>query len=236
MTFLAQVQAATARRLIHQSAPAGPMNVIPLILDGNHTYNAAAPVNVSLVDGTYRSSIAAGDSALTTHFNADRGRIDGLVFTGPFAVRFSNIGILYGATYDDYQFCGAIVSNLIGIPPFGPNYMFSLPGQRGPTGLTLEFKNTNQDISMQDDVGQGAIPSGRADILVVRDVAGVRFYYRQPGQTDDDWILLPHASLANHPVPLNESVIVGIVTYGAYWIEEFGGGCDEVVVLSGSYV
>lgn len=227
-----------ARGFFGGSAPAvtpGPTNLIPLMLDGSHTYNGAAPVTVNLVGETYRSSIAAGDSALTTHFNADRGRLDYLSVTGDCVIDFINIGLISGATNEDYQFCGVAVYNTSSPPTFGPDYMFGVIGQRGPTGNTLEFKITINDVSNQNDTGPNTFPTGRGDIRVIRSGSSITMYYRQPGQTDDDWILVPHSSLSNYPVTFDATVRVGIVTYGAYYIEAFSAGCDAVYVNSGSY-
>ena len=205
-------------------------NLLALMLDGDHTYNASGSgVTVDLVDGEYRSSIAGGDASGSTWFESSEGRLDYLTMTGDFDVVAENVGLLSGATAEDYQFCGLICWLSAN------NYEFAVAGNRGSTTSTVEYKATVASASYQDDTGTDSITSHRCDFRVTRSGSTVTFYYRQVGQGDGDWITLPHSSLTARVSFGTGPLRVGIVTYGFSFVEAFTAGCDLIDVRSGSY-
>lgn len=203
-----------------------PVNLIPLMLDGSHTYNGAAPVTVNLVGETYRSSIAGGDAAATTWYNGDEGRMDYVEFTGDFDVVASSVGLLTGADPGDFQFCGLICWLS------ATNYEFAVAGNRSPATSTIEYKATVSGTSYQNDIGTDAIASHVCDLRVARVGSTVTFYCRAVGATE--WTTLPHSSLFGRVSFGTSTVRIGLLTYGYAFVAAFTGGCDSVVATTGT--
>lgn len=203
-------------------------NLIPTMLDGSHTYQAA-DVSVTQSGSTYTASIGAGDASGTTWFTTSEGRLDYVTFTGDFDVTASNIGLTSGATVNDFQFCGLAVwlSSL--------NYEFAVAGNRGTDATsTIEYKSTLAGSSQQDDTLTDSITNHICDIRVARVSSTVTFYYREVGDTS--WITIPHSSLAHRVSFSTGAVRVGIVTYGFGTVVAFTSSCDSVVATVGTPV
>lgn len=209
--------------------PSAGGNLIPLMLDGSHTYDAAA-VSVSLVGGeTYLASIPSGDAGGTLWWLGDEGRMDYATYTGDFDVRAYNVGLKSGSDVNDFQFCGLAAW----IDPL--DYEFAVAGNRGGTGQTIEYKSTVNGSSNQNDIGANAITGGQCDLRVVRVGSAVTFYWRQVGAGEGAWTSLPHSSFSR-PTYGTGPVRVGLITYGYLTVSAFTGGCDMVEAVVGSPV
>lgn len=205
-------------------------NLIPLMLDGSHTYQAADLPSATETDGVYSASIGAGLHDETTWYNADEGRLDYVTLTGDFDIRAHNIGLTSGATPGDYQFCGLLVWLSSG------NWEFAVAGNRAATTSTIEYKSTLSNSSTQNDIGTNAITNHMCDLRAVRTGSTVSFYYRQVGEGEGDWLLLPHASLSHRVAFGAGAVRVGIITYSFSGVAAFTSSCDSVQVAEGSPV
>lgn len=211
----------------YTAPPSGDGNLIPLMLDGSHSYDAAA-VSVSLTGSNeYLASIPGGNANGTLWWVGDEGRMDYVTVSGDFDIRALNVGLKSGSDANDFQFCGLIcwVSAL--------NYEFGVAGNRGGTGNTIEYKSTLAGSSNQGDIGANAITGGQCDLRVVRSGSTVTFYWRQVGASEGSWTALPHSGFSR-PSYGTGPVRVGLVTYGYLDVVAFTGGCQRVEAVSGS--
>jgi hypothetical protein len=204
----------------------GGGNLIPTMLDGSHTYNVG-DVSVTEVSETYTASIPSGDASGTTWFTSSEGRLDYVEFTGDFDVVASNVGLVTGATTNEFQFCG------LAVWLSAQNYEFAVAGNRGSDATnTVEYKSTLSGSSQQDDTGTNSITSHRCDFRVQRVGSTVVFYYRRVG--DETWITVPHSSLFHRVTFGTSTVRVGLLTYGFSTVTAFTSSCDSVVATIGT--
>ena len=209
-------------------------------LEGFTTNNESALPNVAQVDGRYRAELTNNDNNVTLHFNEEQGRLDAVLVTFPFEFIARNIGI---GQIDDsqtspphqdnaYNFSGVQVHTL---DLSSPNSSHVVVGHRGPTGFTIEGKNTPNGASSVNDIGANTVPDGRADIRVVgNEDRSLTIYWQTPnlsGQADD-WILYNGTGMLPGTAPNYENqAYVGLITYAFFTTGvPFVGTCDQIEV------
>ena len=201
-------------------------NLIPTMLDGSHTYQAA-DMSVTQSGDTYTASFAGGDASDSLWFNTSEGRLDYVTFTGDFEVEASNIGLVTGATDGEVQFCGLCVwlSSL--------NYEFIVAGNRGAgRPSTVEYKATVAGVSDVDDTGSNSITAHKSDLRVKRVGSTVTFDRKAVGA--ETWVSVPMGNLSPRVNFGAGAVRVGIVTYGFSTVTAFTSSCDSVVATIGT--
>ncbi|RYZ91826.1 MAG: hypothetical protein EOO68_23525 [Moraxellaceae bacterium] len=114
-------------------------------------------------------------------------------------------------------------------------------GQRGGTHNTIEGKQTFNAGSQQDDIGNQAVPNGRADIRIVGNANRTLTVYWQPHNagTPDNWIAYDAPGSGRTPGQLNgqtpnwgNSVYIGLITYAyGYAGVPFSGIVDSLEIL-----
>lgn len=204
------------------------MTLIPTMLDGSHTYNAAGSgVTVTLTDpgNGYEAAIAAGDAINSLWWLTDEGRMDYVAFTGDFDIVAANVGLKSGSNVNQFQFVGLVCW----LAPL--DYEFAVAGNRGGTGNTVEYKSTLDGSSQQGDIGANALTGGHCDLRVARVGSTVTFYWRQVGGTT--WTTLPHSSHSTRPSFGTGEVRIGLVTYGYTTVDAFVGEVEQVYVVTG---
>ncbi len=209
-------------------------------LEGFITNNAGALPNVERVNGRYRAELTNNDDNITLHFNEDQGRLDAVLLAFPFEFIARNIGI---GQIDDsqtspphqdnaYNFSGVQVHTL---DLSSPNSSHVVVGHRGPTGFTIEGKNTPNGVSSVNDIGANTVPDGRADIRIVgNEDRTLTIYWQTPnlsGQSDN-WTLYNGTGMLPGTAPSYENqVYVGLITYAFFTTGvPFVGTCDEIEV------
>lgn len=207
-------------------------------LTGFVTNNASSLPDVSKIDGRYRANVTNNDNNVTLHFNEFQGRLDAKLLAFPFEFIARNIGIgtqgnsqvAPGSSGNSYIFSGVQVH----VPELeSRNSSHVVVGHRGPTGFTIEGKNTLNGNSSVNDAGQGIVPNGRADIRIVgNENRTVTVYWQLPEQLEDNWMLYNGTGDLPGTAPTyGDSVYVGLITY----IFElnglpFVGTCDGIEV------
>lgn len=200
----------------------------PLV--GFTTNNASALPDVGIRCGRYVAELFNNDNEKTLHYNNNQGRFDGVLLTFPFRVIARNVGV---APLNDplavHQYSGNAY-NFVGLQVHHQdlnnlNSAHVVVGQRGGVNNTIEGKMTLNGNSTVGDIGNNALPSGRADLMIVGQADGhLLVYWQTPNlsgaPSNDNWFAYQDAEL-NPPgtlpgdLPLWESsgVYVGIITY-----------------------
>ena len=202
--------------------------------------------DVTKTTGRYRASLTNNTDNITLHYNEFQGRLDALLLTFPFEFIARNIGI---GTIEDSQTAPA---------SSGSSYIFSgvqvhvenlaeansshvVVGHRGGTGFTIEGKNTVDGNSSVNDIGEGTVPSGRADIRIVGSSdRQITVYWQTPSVNttagEDSWTLYNGTgSLPGNAPSYGESVYVGLITYAFYEDSlPFVGTADSIEIIQGS--
>ncbi|MEO9484637.1 MAG: hypothetical protein ABJG47_14360 [Ekhidna sp.] len=206
------------------------------------TNNETALPNVAQVAGRYRAELLDNANNVTLHFNEDQGRLDAKRVAFPFEFIARNIGI--GTTgnsqeapahsNDPYNFAGVQVHAL---DLSSPNSAHVVVGHRGPTGFTIEGKNTLNGSSSVNDIGANTVPSGRADIRIVgNDDQTITVYWQIPNldldNQADSWTLYNGTGDLPGTAPTFESeVYVGLITYAFFTTGvPFVGTCDQIEI------
>lgn len=202
------------------------------------TNNASALPNVTRKDGRYHADLTNNDDNITLHFHEDQGRLDAKKLSFPFEFIARNIGI--GTSEDSqiaptnandpYNFCGVQVHVLDLSTPSSSHVVV---GHRGPTGFTIEGKNTNEGNSSVNDIGANTVPDGRADIRIVgHEDRTLTVYWQVPNtsSTNDDWTLYNGTgNLPGEAPTYEEEVYVGLITYAfGFTGIPFVGTCDAI--------
>lgn len=196
--------------------------------------------DVFRADGRYRANLVDNTNNLTLHFNEDQGRLDAKLVSFPFEFIARNIGI---GTQDDSQTAPTDANdpyNFAGVQVHvtelsSPNSSHVVVGHRGPTGFTIEGKNTVNGSSSVNDIGENTVPLGRADIRIVgNEDRSLTIYWQQPnlnfGTTPDDWTLYNGTGELPGTTPdYDAEVYVGLITYafGQTGVP-FVGTCDAI--------
>lgn len=206
------------------------------------TNNEAALPQVTQSENRYRALLTDNTNNITLHFNEEQGRLDAKLLEFPFEFVARNIGI------------GTIADSQIGPTPDNSPYIFSgvqvhvedfnsinsshvVVGHRGPTGFTIEGKNTLNGDSSVNDIGENTVPNGRADIRIVGNANNtLTVYWQLPNinyqTTTDSWSLYNSTgNLPGTPPNYGDSVYVGLITYafGSTGIP-FVGTCDAIQI------
>lgn len=206
------------------------------------TNNASALPNVARLSGRYHAELLDNTDNVTLHFNQDQGRLDAKRVEFPFEFIARNIGI--GTTSDSqvapahqndpYNFCGVQVHVL---DLSSPNSSHVVVGHRGPTGFTIEGKNTPNGSSAVNDIGANTVPDGRADIRIVGNEDRTLTVYWQTPNLDaenqaDNWQLYNGTGNLPGTAPTYESeVYVGLITYAFFTTGvPFVGTCDQIEI------
>lgn len=204
------------------------------------TNNESALPEVGRVNGRYHANLTNNDNNITLHFNEEQGRLDAKSLSFPFEFIARNIGI---GTIDDsqqaptadnnpYNFAGVQVhvSDLNSL-----NSSHVVVGHRGPTGFTIEGKNTLNGSSSVDDIGANTVPDARADIRIVGNTdRTLTVYWQLPNldfeNTEDNWSLYNQTGNLPGTAPAyGESVYVGLITYSFELTGvPFVGTCDAI--------
>ncbi len=204
------------------------------------TNNANALPKVEQVSGRYRAELVDNTDNITLHFNEQQGRLDAKRVSFPFEFIARNIGI---GTLDDsqvapahqndaYNFCGVQVHVL---DLNSANSSHVVVGHRGPTGFTIEGKNTLEGSSSVNDIGANTVPDGRADIRIVgNEDRTITVYWQTPndGSQNDNWTLYNDTGNLPGTAPIYDNeVYVGLITYAFYTTGvPFVGTCDQVEI------
>ncbi|MEP1097449.1 MAG: hypothetical protein ABJG78_20190 [Cyclobacteriaceae bacterium] len=204
------------------------------------TNNESALPEVGRVDGRYHANLTSNANNVTLHFNADQGRLDAKLLSFPFEFIARNIGIGTQSdsqtaptdANDPYNFAGVQVhvTDLA-----SPNSAHVVVGHRGPTGFTIEGKNTVDGDSFVNDIGEGTVPLARADIRIVgNEDQTITVYWQVPNldfaNGGDNWTLYNGTGDLPGTAPtFGESVYVGLITY-AFELTgvPFVGTCDAI--------
>lgn len=218
---------------------------VPGELTGFVTNNANALPNVVKVDGRYRAELTNNQNNVTLHFNENQGRLDAKLLTFPFEFIARNIGI---GTLEDSQSAPSHVGNeyifsgvQVHVLDFDdPTSSHVVVGHRGPTGFTIEGKNTVSGSSSVNDAGANIVPNGRADIRIVGEGDNsITVYWQLPNpnvsETPDDWTLYNGTGQLPGTDPIfGDSVYVGLITYAFEFNGlPFVGTSDAVELTSG---
>ena len=201
--------------------------------------------NVTKTTGRYHATLTNNDDNITLHYNESQGRLDAMSLMFPFEFIARNIGI---GTMEDSQAAPAAS---------GSSYIFSgvqvhvenlaeansshvVVGHRGGTGFTIEGKNTVNGSSSVNDIGEGIVPSGRADIRIVGSSdRQITVYWQLPnenaGTQADSWTLYGGTGRLPGDAPAyGESVYIGLITYAFYSDSlPFVGTADSIEVVQG---
>lgn len=204
------------------------------------TNNSEALPNVARVNGRYRAELVDNTDNVTLHFNDQQGRLDAKLLAFPFEFIARNIGIgtvedsqtAPSHSNDPYNFAGVQVHT---IDLSSPNSSHVVVGHRGPTGFTIEGKNTVNGSSAVNDNGSNSVPDGRADIRIVgNEDRTITIYWQAPGSSDDQWVLYNGTGeLPGQAPEFGEEVYVGLITYAFYTTGlPFVGTCDEIEIIN----
>lgn len=206
------------------------------------TNNASALPNVQQVDGRYRAELTDNANNQTLHFNEDQGRLDAKLVSFPFEFIARNIGI---GTLEDSQTAPAHSGepyNFAGVQVHvldldDPNSAHVVVGHRGPTGFTIEGKNTLNGSSSVNDIGANTVPEGRADIRIVgNEDRTISVYWQLPNldaeNVSDEWTLYNGSGdLPGNAPTFGSDVYVGLITYAFYTTGvPFVGTCDQIEI------
>ncbi|MEP1032437.1 hypothetical protein [Ekhidna sp.] len=203
--------------------------------------NEAALPNVVQIGGKYRAELTENTNNVTLHFNEDQGRLDAKRVVFPFEFIARNIGIgtidnsqeSPGHENEPYNFCGVQVHVL---DLSSPNSSHVVVGHRGPTGFTIEGKNTLNGSSSVNDIGANTVPTGRADIRIVgMEDRTIVVYWQQPNLSSnqaDNWTLYNETGTLPGNAPAFESAVyVGLITYAFHSTGvPFVGTCDQIEI------
>ena len=200
----------------------------PLV--GFTTNNASALPDVGMRCGRYTAELLDNTGDRTLHFNNQQGRFDGVLLSFPFRVIARNLGIAPMNQPDTAHQPIGTAYNFAGIQVHqqdlnGLNSAHVVVGQRGGTVNTIEGKMTLNGTSSVTDIGDSALPDGRADLMIVGQSDGsLLVYWQQPNLTgnpiNDSWIAYDDY-LTNPPGVLPGdlpdwgvgNIYVGIITY-----------------------
>ena len=212
-------------------------------LEGYTTSNASALPDVIQSNGRYLATLTDNAQNQTLHYNQDQGRLDARLIRFPFEFIARNIGIgsitdsqiAPAHANDPYNFAGVQVHVL---DLEDPNSAHVVVGHRGPTGFTIEGKNTLNGSSSVNDNGANSVPEGRADIRIVgNNDRTITVYWQQPnlGAGEDNWQLYNGTGELPGAAPVFENdVYVGLITYAFYTTGvPFVGTCDQIEIEVG---
>lgn len=204
------------------------------------TNNEAALPEVGRVDGRYRANLTSNANNVTLHFNDDQGRLDAKLLSFPFEFVARNIGIgtqsdsqtAPSDANDPYNFAGVQV-HVTDLS--SANSAHVVVGHRGPTGFTIEGKNTVDGDSFVNDIGEGIVPQARADIRITgNEGQSITVYWQVPNldfeSGGDSWTLYNGTGQLPGTAPeFGETVYVGLITY-AFELTgvPFVGTCDAI--------
>ncbi len=206
------------------------------------TNNANALPNVGRLDGRYHAELTNNDDNITLHFNEQQGRLDAKRISFPFEFIARNIGIgqldnsqtAPEHESNSYNFAGVQVHVL---DLSSPNSAHVVVGHRGPTGYTIEGKNTLDGSSSVNDAGANIVPDGRADIRIVgNEDRTLTVYWQRPNMNvesqSDEWILYNDTGALPGQTPeFDSEVYVGLITYAFYTTGvPFVGTCDQIEI------
>lgn len=209
------------------------------------TNNASSLPDVARVAGRYRANLTDNSNNITLHFNQNQGRLDAKALAFPFEFIARNIGIgtqqdsqvAPTSNGDPYNFSGVQVH----VPDLeSRNSSHVVVGHRGPTGFTIEGKNTVDGASSVNDIGENMAPLGRADIRIVgNEDRTLTVYWQEPnltgGEAPDNWNLYNDTGALPGAAPqYGDSVYVGLITY-AFEVGgvPFVGTCDAIEIIQG---
>jgi hypothetical protein len=189
------------------------------------TNNADVLPDVRQVGGRYRALVEDNSLDKTLHYFSSQGRLDARLVSFPFDYVARNIGI--GTTNDSqtapagfdgeaFIFAGIQVHDT---DLEARNSSHVVVGHRGATEFTIEGKNTLDGESFVDDIGDGAAPSGRADLRIIGNAdRTLSVFYQTPNlnhsQAPDDW--KPYqgdGTLPGVAPRYGETVYIGPITY-----------------------
>ncbi len=204
------------------------------------TNNESSLPDVSRVDGRYHANLTDNSNNITLHFHQDQGRLDAKLVTFPFEFIARNIGI---GTQEDSQTAPTDANdpyNFAGVQVHvtdlsSPNSSHVVVGHRGPTGFTIEGKNTLDGSSSVNDIGENTVPEARADIRIVgNEDRTLTVYWQIPNldfeSTNDNWTLYNGTGQLPGTAPdYGSDVYVGLITYafGQTGVP-FVGTCDAI--------
>jgi len=224
-----------------QATQPPPSQNIPVVYDfecatplqslvGFTTNNASVLPNVGMRCGRYTAELLDNTGDQTLHFNNSQGRFDGVLLSFPFRVIARNLGIAPMNQPTAVHQPSGNAFNFVGIQVHqqdlnGLNSAHVVIGQRGGTVNTIEGKMTLNGSSQVTDIGDSALPNGRADLMIVGQNDGTLLvYWQQPNlsgnPTNDSWIAYDDY-LSNPPGVLPgdlpdwgvSNIYVGIITY-----------------------
>ena len=197
----------------------------PLV--GFTTNNASALPATGTRCGAYMADLTDNSNDITLHFNQDQGRLDAVSVDFPFEAVARGVGIAplgqptqaYISNDNLFAFVGVQVHHA---DLENRNSAHVVAGQRGNARNTIEGKHTRDGSSRQNDIGDLAVPNGRADIRIIGNADRTITVYWQPHDpgASDNWQLyvssgsgLPPGQLPG-PVPdWGNTVYVGLITY-----------------------
>lgn len=188
------------------------------------TYNQSSIPRVVKRNGRFLADVQSNANNITTFYQLDSGRIDYKEGTFPFEAEVINVRI---TTDDDtlttlpflgseYVFGGLQVHNKStdenDFNNNDINYAHAVKGHRGGIKDTVEFKNTVNGVSSQDDIGYDMAVNG-ADIRVEANASGVLSWFWRP---TGDLIWQAHNPPNTQPVFDGNSALVGLIAYAFY--------------------
>ena len=216
-------------------------------LDWDVVNNESSLPDIARVDGRYRANLIDNTDNITLHFKNDQGRLDAKLISFPFEVIARNIGV--GTQLDSqtaptpngnpFIFAGVQV-HVLDLESRNSSHI--VVGHRGGSRtFTIEGKNTVNGTSLVDDIGQGAVPDGRADLRIVGNADRTLTVYWQQSNLNaqaDNWQLYDGSNssggnLRGTAPNYGASVYVGLITYAQGQDNvPFVGTCDSFEIIN----
>ncbi len=202
------------------------------------TNNESALPDIKRKDGRYRANLVDNENNKTLHYHESQGRLDAKKMKFPFEFIARNIGI--GTQQNSqiaptnnrnpYLFCGVQV-HVLNFEIASSSHV--VIGHRGPTGFTIEGKNTVNGVSSVNDIGANTAPDARADIRIIgHEDRTLTIYWQLPNLTEenDSWVLYNGTGNLPGEAPNYENeVYIGLITYAFHSTGlPFVGTCDAI--------